>query len=452
MTLSALDRPLAPAEPSTPSLDRREVAAVVGALVAWSALVLVAWRLGEPNRIEWKLRGAPIAGFYDRHLTVGTPVALLVGLGAAAVLPTWVQRTSWRRLVVGTCLLALGWGTVLGLARGPAELGRGLESRHEYPAVVAEVERVGVARFVDTFTDDDVLSTYPIHVQGHPVGAPLLYAGLDRVGLGGGAWAAAISALLGATTWAALLVTVREVAGARLARSLAPFAVLAPAAVWMVASADAVFAAVGAWGVALLALASSPSRSGREALGLAVGAGLVWGIGIHLSYGLPPVFLVGVAVVASRRRWPLLGWTALGGAAVVALAWAGGFFWFDGLAATHVRYWSGIASVRPRGFFTLVGNPAAFGLAVGPAAAVALALVRDRRLWILGGAGLGAVLLANASGLSKAEVERIWLPFAPWVLVLAAGLAERSRRLVPLLLSAQVLVAVAVESLVKTPW
>jgi len=35
-------------------------------------------------------------------------------------------------------------------------------------------------------------------------------------------------------------------------------------------------------------------------------------------------------------------------------------------------------------------------------------------------ATLVAVLLADASGLSKAEIERIWLPFAVW---LAAGAA-----------------------------
>jgi hypothetical protein len=44
---------------------------------------------------------------------------------------------------------------------------------------------------------------------------------------------------------------------------------------------------------------------------------------------------------------------------------------------------------------------------------LALFRLRDRQLWLLVGAALTAVLLADVSGLSKAEVERIWLPFAP---------------------------------------
>jgi hypothetical protein len=35
-------------------------------------------------------------------------------------------------------------------------------------------------------------------------------------------------------------------------------------------------------------------------------------------------------------------------------------------------------------------------------------------------AALAAMALATASNLSKGEVERIWLPFAMWLLVLAA--------------------------------
>ena len=146
-----------------------------------------------------------------------------------------------------------------------------------------------------------------------------------------------------------------------------------------------------------------------------------------------------------------------------------GFWWFDGLAATRVRYLAGIALPCDRRLLRALGNPAALALALGPAVAVALARVRDRRLWLLAGAALAAVVVANLSGLSKAEVERIWLPFCPWVLVLAAGLADRPERtealepapiaatpdwspLAGALLAAQVVVAVAVESFVKTPW
>ena len=57
----------------------------------------------------------------------------------------------------------------------------------------------------------------------------------------------------------------------------------------------------------------------------------------------------------------------------------------------------------------------------------------DRRVLLLGGmlvaavlgAGLAAALVADATGLSNAEVERIWLPFAIWVLPAAAVLGGR---------------------------
>ena len=136
---------------------------------------------------------------------------------------------------------------------------------------------------------------------------------------------------------------------------------------------------------------------------------------------------------------------------MVAVWWGIGFWWFDGLAATKVRYGEGVATKRPYDYWAFLGNPAAFSMALGPAAYVAVARVRDRRLWLLAGAGLAAVALANLSGLSKAEVERIWLPFAPWILVLGAGLAARPRLRTGLLL-AQVSVALAIETFLRTSW
>jgi hypothetical protein len=447
----------------------RTTIATIGALVAWVALVVVAWRLGLPHRAEWKLRAAPLAGFVDRHVSVGTAVALIVGLALVRLLPRWAERTSWRRLLLGTVLLAAGWGALLGLTRGVDELGRGLAHRHEYPAIVPVVDQLGVREFIDTFTTQEALRDYPIHVQGHPVGAALLFVGLDRIGLGGAAAAAAFVVAIGSTAAAAVLIVVREVAGERWARRLAPFLALAPTAVWAVASADALFAAVGAWGIALLVLATADGRSPRSIALLAVAGGAVGGVGMQLSYGLPPVFLVAVGVVIARRRWPVLAWAAVGGAAVTGLAALAGFWWLDGLGATRIRYVNGISEFRPRDYFTFIGNPAALFLAVGPAVAVALVRVRDRRLWLVAGGAIAAVVVANASGLSKAEVERIWLPFATWLLVLTAGLPALAAPVVPgaslrrslsppwprlasWLLAAQVLVAVAVESLVKTPW
>ena len=51
--------------------------------------------------------------------------------------------------------------------------------------------------------------------------------------------------------------------------------------------------------------------------------------------------------------------------------------------------------------------------------------------------------------MSKAEVERIWLPFAPWLLLSVALLPERWRRWG---LAGQLVVALLVQHLLNTRW
>src|SRR5690606_28146260 len=67
-----------------------------------------------------------------------------------------------------------------------------------------------------------------------------------------------------------------------------------------------------------------------------------------------------------------------GVAAALMGAAAAGFWWFDGLAATRRAYWSGIGAIRPAGYTTLAGNPAALALATGPAVAAGLATLASR--------------------------------------------------------------------------
>ena len=63
-------------------------------------------------------------------------------------------------------------------------------------------------------------------------------------------------------------------------------------------------------------------------------------------------------------------------------------------------------------------------------------------------AAVAAVVVADLTGLSKAEVERIWLPFAVWLVVPCALLLPRPR----LWLSAQALLALGVNHLLLTVW
>lgn len=79
----------------------------------------------------------------------------------------------------------------------------------------------------------------------------------------------------------------------------------------------------------------------------------------------------------------------------------------------------------------------------------------DRRGWLRGlgptvllpAAAALAVAAADLSGMSKAEVERIWLPFVVWLLVAAAHLPPPARRW---WLAAQALTALAVNHLLFT--
>src|SRR5204863_2843629 len=116
---------------------------------------------------------------------------------------------------------------------------------------------------------------------------------------------------------------------------------------------------------------------------------------------------------------------------------------------TRREYLESVARLRPAWLLVWV-NVAAFAVALGPAAVVGIARLRDRRTWVLVGAAMLAVALADLSLLSKGEVERIWLPFAPWILLAAVALgARRSRRG---WLVAQVALALAVQVWVVSPW
>jgi hypothetical protein len=238
----------------------------------------------------------------------------------------------------------------------------------------------------------------------------------------------------------------------------------------MAVSAEAVFAAVAAWGVAALAAAATATGS-RSAVGWGLVAGTLLGWGVMMSYGLPLVGLLALAVLVAAGSARPLPWAAMAAAAVVlGFGVIGGFWWWEAFPVLRERYWDGVARNRPPSYW-LWGNLAAFALAAGPlvgaAAGATLSRLRDagqtliagreaddgevteRVVLLLGGAGLLMVLLADISLMSLAEVERIWLPFVPWALLGAALLPERWRRSG---LALQVAVALAVQHLLFTGW
>lgn len=134
--------------------------------------------------------------------------------------------------------------------------------------------------------------------------------------------------------------------------------------------------------------------------------------------------------VAARRIAPLLVAGAAVAGVVIAFA-AAGFWWLNGYQQVTIRYYQPgeYGLVRPYSYW-LWANLACLAVVLGPAGIAGLrrafapgelAAVEDvpgRGWWYLKspqlmcGAAAIAVLTADLSGLSKAEVERIWLPFA----------------------------------------
>ena len=401
---------------------------------------------------------APVYAHWLPHVGPGTPLALAVAVGVVRYGPGLAARLPWSRLLPAAVVAAGGWilslALVDGWRRGVA--GR-LTTRHEYLSEVGAVR--DVPAFLRGFTDrilDFQPDSWATHVAGHPPGALLVFAGLDRIGLGGGAWAAMACVLAGASVAASVPWTVRILGDDAGARAAVPFAVLLPGAVWLGVSADALFAGAAAAGVALLATGLA-----RPRIAPAVAGGALLAFCCYLSYGLVLMLPLVLALVLATRRVRPLGWAVAGGAGVVAAFTLAGFWWLDGYHLTVRRYYQGLASARPYAYWVW-GNLALLVLSAGPAAAVILrravpAALRHRaRPWtaprpvvLLPLAALAAIAAADLSGLSKAEVERIWLPFAVWLPAGAALLPAPTHRW---WLAAQTATALVVNHLLLTTW
>ena len=224
-----------------------------------------------------------------------------------------------------------------------------------------------------------------------------------------------------------------------------PFAVVAPAALWVGSSADGLYAGLGAVAVSLVVCAAAREPS-RAADALAIAGGVALGGALLGSYGLVLLGLVPLPVLVRRRAWRPAALWAAGGAAVLGVFALAGFWWVDGLLTTRSEYHDGIASLRPFAYFA-VANLATFATALGPATLTGLARLRDAALWSVVGGGLLAAAAANLSGMSKGEVERIWLPFAVWVLPAAAVLDRRRWWL-----AGQLGIAIAIQTWLITGW
>ncbi|WP_285688561.1 hypothetical protein [Actinoplanes sp. NBRC 103695] len=199
----------------------------------------------------------------------------------------------------------------------------------------------------------------------------------------------------------------------------------------------------------------------------------------------------------ARAAWtgPALAaaWATAGAAIVVAAFTVAGFDWLAGYHLVVERYYQGVASHRPYTYWIWANLAIVLAVAAGPAATVILrraaATTRPRDLHRSAGplptpagplptpagplltsagrlltsagprltsagplltiAAAAAILAADLSGYSKAEVERIWLPFTVWLPAAAALLPADRRRA---WLVVQAAVALLVNHLLLTTW
>jgi methylthioxylose transferase len=440
---------------------RRDLVAVGGAgLLVAAAAVTGVWLLdaGVPLHVD----APPLGAQWLPHVGEGTVPAVVIALLVMLRGPELAARMPWRPLLGLSTAAAVAWTISLALIDGwqrgvTDRLTTDTEYLHDVPRVTDAAATLRTfAEHIQGLRPD----SWTVHVAGHPPGALLIFVGLDRIGLPGGAPAALLCVLVGSSAGVAVALTLRALGAEATARAALPFGVLAPGAIWVGVSADGLFAGVLAWAVALLAIGATRDSLDVFSLAASAAGGLLFGATLFLSYGLVLAALFPLAAaLAARRVVPVLA-AGAGVVVVVAAFFAAGFWWLEGYRQVTSRYYQpgeyGMA--RPYSYWVWA-DLACLAIVLGPAGVAGLrrvfAAVLRRPptqmlpLVLLCAAAGSAVLIADISGLSKAEVERIWLPFAVWLIAAAALLPPRQLRW---WLAGQAVVALAVNHLLLTTW
>lgn len=452
-TMSAVSPP--PQAP--PLLARRRIDLIVlGMELTFVAVIAVVGAILNRHGVPIHAGAAPLAARWKPHVGIGTPAAVAIAAvvicyGYSANVAAW----SWRRVWWTAYAAGAAWTFSLALTdgwqRGIAGRLAGSDSYLPTAATVGNVHQL-LAMFSDHILARQP-GSWPTDVAGHPPGALLVFVALHRIGLPGGGPAGVACILMGALAPVCVAATVRSLAGSDVAaRAALPFLVLFPGAVWVGTSADGLFMGIAAAGIALISLPGW----WRAAIG-----GVLLGYTLYLSYGLVLLGLVALAVLwlkpADRLRSLI---AAAGGVGLVVAAFtAAGFWWIAGYRLVVRRYYQGWGLDRPYAYWVWA-DLAVLVACVGPVLWPALHRVfarvpsavtgresAPRALVLLPLLALVGVIAADLSGLSKAEVERIWLPFAIWLVAAAALLPGRRTWLI-----GQAITALLINSLLLTAW
>ncbi len=391
--------------------------------------------------------GTPLAPFLMSWRSRIDPLVWASALsiaGALVVAPAILKRLRSPAAVAGSLyLVSAGLGLAVNLGHEGTRGWWGVFATGAHGSFEGNFEYLpglpllhhGVGNYLAHF--GSLLTYATTHIKGNPPG-PLL--ALHLLGVHDAPQMAALCVGVGALSAPLAYDLGRGLGGERRGRVAGLLVSFSPAVLLFgVSSADYAFAALGT------AVACCLIRPGWRWLVLGAAGAALATFFSWLLFAIP----VWAALVRRRRAPPILAACAV---AIVALngglALAYGYDPIAALRATHSFYSHGAAATRPYAFW-LFGSPAAWMLMLGlPIAWFALraAVSGDRAavaLWIL---IAGAALI----GVTKAETERIWLPFIPLACAGAAAAVPESRlRPVLTFLGVQ---ALAVELLFFTVW
>jgi len=387
----------------------------------------------------------PLLYRWDWQASIALALLAVAVLSAGVALAPRLRSRKLSPTLFAASALVLG--LVLRLAVGAARDGTGgwfavydvpnKESSNEYLPALPALD-LGARFFLDTFAE--VGTALPVHAIGHPPGLLLT---LHALGIETAGAMAVLTIGVGALSIPLVYVLGRQLLDEQPARVATLLYAFAPSAVLHgVTSADALLATLAA-----LALAALLSRQ-RAVLGppaLAVASFFSYA---NLAVGA-------LAAIVVLRREGLRRALVLSAACALALvAFYGllhlltGFDPIGALRSTEIVYREGVASNRPYAFWVF-GSPVAFLVAAGlPLAWFALrALGAGETVAV---ALFSVVVVSAVLGFTKAETERIYLFFVPFLCLAAA--TTLPRRYLPPVLGLLAVQAIATELLFKTVW
>ncbi len=425
---------------------RRDLLVWLGLVAA--GLALTALAVAVQARVG--VASAPFTGRYRVKVEVGTLLAPAVAVAVLAGVRRGVhERLPWRWLLLGGFLAAFAWAVALALVDGGNGLASPLDLPRSYLHDVPHVDADPLGFLRDYVTNAPRLA---VDDRQHPPGGAMFLWLLGEAGVTGPTVLGLAITAIGCLSVPLVAVAVRSLCHEPAARRIVPVLALAPYAVWLAVSMDAVVLTICAAALACGVVGSEPRRS----TWWAVAAGLLLGLGALFSYSAA---WLGASIIVTYfvRRRPLLN-VVSGVAALVPLGLArlAGFEWTTGLTAAQADFSLRIGPHRSWLLWVLLDLLLVL-IACGPVVVAAARKVRRTPGWPFLVGTVLAVGFAVGSGLSRGEVERSFLPFFPWLLVPAVAPERDGTRQgnapTPLLLVAVgASSAVVIESVLRTAW